>query len=162
MEVIVRRSKRRRKTIEARIVKGTLEVLAPNSLSDAILHDYIARISNRLERRKSPRDDVHLSARAHYLNIKYFDGLLSVSGIQYSTRQERRRGSCNSQTKIIRINHKLSTMPQWVEDYVIVHELAHLLEPNHGKRFKKLEERYPLAERAIGFLIATETFPRIQ
>jgi predicted metal-dependent hydrolase len=39
---------------------------------------------------------------------------------------------------------------------VIVHELAHLLEPNHGKRFKSLVHRYPLAERAIGFLIAIE------
>ncbi len=39
---------------------------------------------------------------------------------------------------------------------MIVHELAHLLEPNHGKRFKALVHRYPLAERAIGFLIATE------
>jgi len=162
MQVIVKRSKKRRKTIEARIVKGALEVLAPNSLSDAVLHDYIARISNRLERRKSPRDDAHLKARAHRLNIKYFHGQLSLNGIHYSGRQERRRGSCNSHTKIIRISHKLSAMPQWVEDYVIVHELAHLLEPNHGKRFKKLEERYPLAERAKGFLIATETFPRNQ
>jgi predicted metal-dependent hydrolase len=162
MEVIVRRSKKRKKTIEARIVKGALEVLAPISLSDAVLQDYIARMSNHLERRKSPRDDAYLRNRAHRLNVKYFGGMLSLKGIEYSKRQERRRGSCNSHTKIIRISRKLSIMPQWVEDYVIVHELSHLLEPNHGKRFKKLEERYPLAERAKGFLIATETFTRNQ
>jgi len=39
---------------------------------------------------------------------------------------------------------------------VIVHELAHLIEPNHGKRFKALVRKYPLAERAIGYLMASE------
>ncbi|MCJ7445578.1 MAG: M48 family metallopeptidase [Methanotrichaceae archaeon] len=157
MQVIVKRSKRRRKTIQARIVKGTLVVLAPYSLSESILNDHIARIGARLERLGSSRNDDHLNARANHLNMKYFDGLLYWSSIYYSKRQKRRRGSCNSRKKTIRISHKLSDMPQWVEDYVIVHELAHLTEPNHGKRFKSLVKRYPLAERAIGFLIATET-----
>jgi hypothetical protein len=58
--------------------------------------------------------------------------------------------------RTIRISNKLANLPQWVEDYVIVHELAHLIEPNHGPRFKILVHRYPLAERAIGFLMASE------
>jgi hypothetical protein len=53
-------------------------------------------------------------------------------------------------------------MPQWVEDYVIVHELAHLLEPNHGKHFKQLVRSYPMGERAIGFLMAMEILGELE
>jgi predicted metal-dependent hydrolase len=41
-----------------------------------------------------------------------------------------------------------------VIDYVIVHELAHLEVAGHGADFWKLADRYPKAERAIGYLIA--------
>jgi predicted metal-dependent hydrolase len=157
MEVIVKRSKRRRKTIQARMVNGKMEVLAPAAIPDEALKDHISRLQARLVKRATTRDDARLIARAQHLNRKYFEGRLKWNSIQYSSRQERRRGSCNFTTKTIRISERLAEMPQWVEDYVIVHELAHLLEPNHGKRFKALVRRYPLAERAIGFLIASET-----
>jgi len=157
MEIIIKRSPRRRKTIQARMVNGAMEVLAPARISDAALSDHIIRLKAKLEKRAAVRDDANLNARADYLNKKYFGGELSWDSISYSSRQERRRGSCSFYNKTIRISQRLAKMPQWVEDYVIVHELAHLLVPNHGKRFKALVRRYPLAERAIGFLIASET-----
>ncbi|VVB70615.1 Uncharacterised protein [uncultured archaeon] len=157
MEVLVKRSKRRKKTIQARMVKGKMEVLAPASISDAALQIHITKLQSRLQKRVCAGDDAHLHERAGYLNLKYFQGSLAWNSIQYSSRQERRRGSCNCTTRTILISDKLANLPQWVEDYVIMHELAHLIEPNHGKRFKALVHRYPLAERAIGFLIATET-----
>lgn len=156
LEIIVKRSFRRRKTIQARIVGGAIEVLAPASISDKSLEDHISRLRERLELRSSPRDDAHLHARAMHLNQRYFQGYLVWESIKYSPRQERRRGSCTISNKTIRISQRLAKMPQWVEDYVIVHELAHLIEPNHGKRFKALVRRYPLSERAIGFLMAAE------
>ncbi len=45
-------------------------------------------------------------------------------------------------------------MPEWVLDWVLVHELAHLAVPDHGDRFKALVSRYELGERAEGYLIA--------
>jgi predicted metal-dependent hydrolase len=160
MEIVVKRSKRRKKTIQARMVQGRIEVLAPAFISDAALQDHISRLRHKLEIGSGPRDDAHLDARAKELNVKYFNGSLTWNSIQYSSRQEKRRGSCSYNTKTIRISRRLTSLPQWVEDYVIVHELSHLLEPNHGEQFKALVRRYPLAERAIGFLIATETLEK--
>ena len=157
MEVLIKRSARRKKTIQARMVGGKMEVLAPASISDAALQGHIEKLRCRLEKRVYPKDDDHLHERARTLNNRYFQGSLLWNSIRYSANQERRRGSCNCAARTILISNKLASLPQWVEDYVIVHELAHLLEPNHGKRFKALVHRYPLAERAIGFLIATET-----
>ena len=156
MDIVVKRSSRRKKTIQARMVGGVMEVLAPASISNKALEDHISRLRTRLELRNSPRGDPDLNERAAYLNKKYFNCELAWESIKYSTRQERRRGSCTSLNRTIRISQRLAKVPQWVEDYVIVHELAHLIEPNHGKHFKSLVRRYPLAERAIGFLMATE------
>ena len=160
MEVVVKRSARRRKTISARMVGGVMEVLAPASISDAALAGHIQKLRCRLEKRTYPKDDHHLHERACLLNQKYFQGSLAWNSIQYSSNQERRRGSCNCLARTIRISSSLALLPQWVEDYVIVHELAHLVEPNHGPRFKALVHRYPLAERAIGFLIASESLKK--
>jgi predicted metal-dependent hydrolase len=43
-------------------------------------------------------------------------------------------------------------MPAWVVDYVLLHELAHLLEAGHNRRFWQWVDRYPRAERAKGYL----------
>lgn len=160
MEVIVKRSSRRKKTIQARMVQGRMEVLAPMHISDAVLQDHISRLKARMAEHESPRSDEHLQERANLLNRKYFQGDLNWNSICYSSHQEHRRGSCSYYARTIRISDRLAKYPQWVEDYVIVHELAHLLEPNHGQEFKALVKRYPLAERAIGFLMATEALDR--
>ena len=43
-------------------------------------------------------------------------------------------------------------MPPYVIDYVLLHELTHLLVPGHGPAFWAELEAYPLTERARGFL----------
>ena len=71
------------------------------------------------------------------------------------TNQNKSRiGSCTPANGAIRLSHRLAAMPAFVRDYVIVHELAHLLEANHGPRFWKLVNRYPKTERARGYLMA--------
>jgi predicted metal-dependent hydrolase len=68
--------------------------------------------------------------------------------------QQSRWGSCVVDDRAIKLSLALSDYPAWVRDYVIVHELAHLVVPDHSEDFWKLVARYPLAERARGFLIA--------
>ena len=103
--------------------------------SDAALRAHIEKLQIRLEKRIYPKDDLHLSQRAAALNERYFRGSLSWNSIQYSSRQEHRRGSCNCAARTILISDRLASLPQWVEDYVIVHELAHLIERGHNERF---------------------------
>ena len=43
-------------------------------------------------------------------------------------------------------------MPPWVVDYVLLHELAHLLVPGHGPTFWSVVECFPRTERARGYL----------
>jgi hypothetical protein len=60
--------------------------------------------------------------------------------------------SCTPAEGTIRMSRRLASLPDWVADYVLLHELAHLLEPGHGPRFWALVQRYPRTERARGYL----------
>lgn len=160
MEVIVKRSARRKKTVQARMVDGALVVMAPAALSDRELAEHVSSLKARMEQRMGERDDAHLERRAEHLNQKYFDGFLRWRGICYSDRQMKRFGSCTIDDGTIRISSRLRDAPRWVEDYVVVHELAHLIEPSHNRRFKELVGRYPLTERAIGYLFALDSMER--
>ena len=85
----------------------------------------------------------------------HFPGEQNVfADITWVETQRSRWGSCSPDDRTIRLSLTLADYPGWVRDYVIVHELAHLLVADHSKRFWELVERYPLTERARGFLIA--------
>jgi len=156
MDVRVVRSDRRAKTVSARVVDGVLEVLAPANLSDAELQPIIARLRQRLDRRERRRelDDGDLQRLAERLNREHFGGGLRWSSITWSAQQEKRYGSCTPSLGTIRVSHRLATMPPFVLEYVVMHELAHLVEANHGPRFWRLVSRYPRSERARGYLMA--------
>ena len=63
-----------------------------------------------------------------------------------------RWASCTPAERTIRLSRALQEMPVWVQDYVLLHELAHLIESGHGPRFWRLLESYPRTERARGYL----------
>jgi predicted metal-dependent hydrolase len=155
--VRVIRSTQRRKTVSARLEDGVLIIRAPASMHDEELAPIIDGLKKRLRRRGAgsvPQTDELLEKRARELNRKYFDGRLKWQSVRYVTNQNSRFGSCTPADGTIRLSHRLATMPVWVRDYVLVHELAHLVEANHGPRFWKLVNRYPLTERARGYLMA--------
>jgi predicted metal-dependent hydrolase len=154
--IAIIRSAQRRRTITLREKDGRLEVLAPADMDDASLQPIIERLLKRHRRRRTrgALDDALLEQRARQLNSQYFEGKLAWRSIAWVTNQDKRWGSCTPSTGEIRLSHRLADLPDWVRDYVIVHELAHLLQANHGPRFWRLVNRYPRTERARGYLMA--------
>ena len=156
MEVKVIRSNNRVKTVSAREVDGVFEVRAPAQISDAELEPVVQNLLKRWQRRQATADldDADLERRARELNRQYFGGKLRWKSVRWVSNQNTRNGSCTPSQGTIRISHRLAKMPAFVRDYVLVHELAHLVEANHGPRFWKLVNRYPRTERARGYLMA--------
>ena len=103
------------------------------------------------ERRRRPTDEALLE-RAKELSAKYLDGEPDPVSVRWVDNQQHRWGSCTRETGAIRISTRLKGLPEWVINYVIIHELVHLLVPSHGPKFWALVEQYPKAERARGFL----------
>lgn len=156
MEVEVIRSARRRKTVEARQVGGRLRISIPATMTQAEEARWIEEMTRRFERR-SQVEPIDLSERAKTLARQY--GLPTPVSIRWVENQRTRWGSCTTATGAVRISTALSSYPRWVLDYVIVHELAHLVEPSHRPAFWALVARYPHAERARGYLIAKGVEP---
>jgi len=157
IDVKVIRSPNRKKTVSARLSDGVLIVNAPAGIPNKELDKIIANFKERLLKKKLKRElnqKQELKDIAEKLNRDYFNGRLKIASIEYSTNQNSRFGCCNIKTGRILISHRLAAMPEWVRDYVIVHELAHLIVPNHSRVFQELTAKYKLKEKAIGFLMA--------
>ena len=135
---------------------GVFVVRAPAHLSDTELQPIVNNLLTRLEKKhkKKDLDDGGLQRWAGQLNKRYFGGKLKWRSIRWVTNQNTRLGSCTPANGTIRISHRVAGMPLFVRKYVIVHELAHLKEPNHGSRFWKWVNKYPRTERARGYLMA--------
>ena len=150
MEIEIVRSARRTKTVQATMVDGRLRIAVPARLSPTEEAHWVESMTKRFERRLLTRE-IDLPGRARLLAERH--GLPMPESIVWSDRQETRWGSCSVETGRIRLSRRLAGFPGWVVDYVVVHELAHLVEASHSDRFWELVARYPLAERARGYLI---------
>lgn len=151
------RSPRRHRTISGRLKGSHLIVSVPSGLTAEEERTWAEQLAKRVlekERRRALNDAGDLLERTQELNRRYFGGRLSFSEVRYVTNQNARFGSCTPAHGTIRISDRVATMPPWVRDAVLVHELAHLLELKHSPRFWELANAYPLMERARGYLIA--------
>jgi predicted metal-dependent hydrolase len=151
--VEVRTSRRRRKTASAFWQEGRVVVVLPERLPRADRVELVDGLVRRVlaQRPHVTTSDDDLRARAAELADLYLDGVRPRS-IRWVSNQQRRWGSCTSATEEIRISDRLRVVPEWVLDAVLVHELAHLLEPAHNARFRRLAGRYPRQHEADTFL----------
>ncbi|MDI5970399.1 M48 family metallopeptidase [Streptomyces sp. SL13] len=164
-DVEVRRSARRRRTVSAYREGGRTIVLIPAGMSVAEERRWVTVMLRKLAAQESRRmlGDAELGERATLLSEQYLEGRARPAGVRWVTNQNSRWGSCTPAEGSIRLSHRLQGMPDYVVDYVLLHELAHLLVPGHGERFWKLLESYPRTERARGYLegvAAAERLPR--
>lgn len=117
----------------------------------------MAQMVDRLQRapRRRPRTlagDAGLARRAAELSATHLDGRAIPDQVRWVPTMRTRWASCTPADRTIRVSQRLREMPAWVLDYVLVHELAHLIEPGHGPAFWALVSRYPRTERARGYL----------
>ncbi len=153
-EIEIRRSARRTRTVRAYREGNKTIVLMPAHLSQAAEDEHVRSLVARLDRREKrvrPSDD-ELMTRASTLSRSWFDGRAVPSSVRWVSTMDKRWGSCSSGDSSIRLSDRLKGMPEYVVDYVLVHELAHLIEPNHSSAFWALVAGYPEAEKAKGFL----------
>ncbi|WP_323446911.1 M48 metallopeptidase family protein [Streptomyces yaizuensis] len=152
--VEVRRSARRRRTVSAYREGDRTIVLIPARMSEAEEQRWVGVMLDKLAAQESRRTlgDGELAERAERLSTQYLGGRATPASVRWVTNQNTRWGSCTPAEGSIRLSHRLQGMPEYVVDYVLLHELAHLLVPGHGPRFWRLLEAYPRTERARGYL----------
>jgi len=153
-QVEVRRSARRRRTVSAYRDGDRTVVLIPARMSRAEEREWVAVMLERLAKqdRKLRPSDRDLLARATELSRAWLAGRATPASVRWVGNQGSRWGSCTPVDRTIRLSSRLQGMPSWVVDYVLVHELAHLLVPGHGPDFWALVEQFPRTERARGYL----------
>lgn len=110
----------------------------------------IAKVG-RSEQRRRPDDDA-LAVRASQLSSRYLDGRALPASVRWVTNQNSRWGSCTPLDRTIRLSARLRGMPAYVVDYVLLHELTHLIVAGHGDDFWRWVNRFDLTERARGYL----------
>jgi predicted metal-dependent hydrolase len=140
--VEVRRSGRRRRTVSAYREGGRTIVLIPARFTKAEERHWVDTMLGRLaagDRRRRP-DDAELSARARALSARYLADAARPRSVRWVGNQ------------MSRVSERLKGMPGYVLDYVLLHELAHLLRPAHDREFWRLLGAYPRVERARGYL----------
>lgn len=158
--MIVRRDRRLKKSARwMRQPDGSILLRVPLHTPHTEIARMLERVAtqvNRLRRRAAARTDADLQARAERINRECFGGTIRWAAIRWAGNMPHRLGSCTNGGPTdghIRISERIKDWPSWVVDYVIAHELAHRVYPNHSPAFwEYLSAAYPLTERARGFI----------
>ncbi|MDN5700022.1 MAG: M48 family metallopeptidase [Kocuria sp.] len=159
-EVVVQRSARRKKTVSAHFSGETVILAVPQSATRREVEQWKTTLVPKIvakrdqAQRKAQRrsTDDALWHMAQELSTTYLDGQARPTEVKWSSRQNTRWGSATPSTGVIRISTRLATVPDWVLETVVLHELVHLLEAHHNERFWSLARKHPKANDAAQFL----------
>ena len=176
VEYTLKVSKRARMMRLAVYRGGDFVVTAPQSASDNIIERFIIKKSRwvidkinyfkrfPVETFKSDKSDflkhkkgaLKLAKR----RLEYFNGVYKFKFNKINVRNQKTRwGSCSAKGNI-NFNYKIALLPERSADYIIVHELCHLGEFNHSRKFWSLvaeaipdyrQIRSELKQKKIGF-----------
>ncbi|MBR5034307.1 MAG: M48 family metallopeptidase [Bacteroidales bacterium] len=160
-------TRRRTSRITIRITKdGQVRVSAPRLVPRSTIEKFVAEHRDWIEKhldktaaRQQKREEFYagldistpklrkeavgkLDAIVAPLVEKYSEQMgVKPSGIFYRATKSR-WGSCNAKTRRINFSLYLLLLPDWCIEHIVVHELAHLKEPNHGPRFYAIMDKY--------------------
>lgn len=154
--VEIRRSTRRRRTVQARVEGDRIVVLVPARMSRAeeakVVSELVGKLRSRVSGGDPRHSDARLAARAELLRRRYLPTAPEPSSVRWVTNQNGRWGSCTPSTGRIRLSHRLQGMPGYVIDCVLLHELAHLVHADHSPEFWSLVSRFERADLAKAYL----------
>ena len=156
MEIELVRGTPRRKHVEAVLIGDRLRVSFPRWMSIDEAQVTAQELAERM-RRRTESSAIDVAARARRLARDYH--LPRPRSVRWVDNMRQRWGSCTPEDGAVRVSSRLAAYPSWVLDYVLVHELAHLVVPSHGPAHDAIVDRFPQAERARGFLIAVDLDP---
>lgn len=157
LKYTLKRSYRAKRVRLAIYSPGQLVVTSPNYISQSFIEKFIIAkanwIFNKLDYFKlnSPRFFIkdnkqdYISHKAQAMTfaqarVNHFNKLYNFKVKKISIKNQKTRwGSCSRKGNL-NFNYKLIKLPRELADYIIVHELCHLKEFNHSRRFWKLVE----------------------
>ncbi|WP_229578090.1 M48 family metallopeptidase [Kocuria rhizophila] len=159
-EIVVRRSARRTKTVNAHFSGDAVVLSVPQRATRAQIAHWSATLVPRVVAKRRAAEaasrarhtNTVLEETAQRLSRTYLGGRARPTSITWSSRQHTRWGSATPATGAIRISQRLADAPAWVLETVVLHELVHLLEAHHNERFWEMARRHPRAHDAAQFL----------
>jgi predicted metal-dependent hydrolase len=161
-EIRVIRSSRRKRSISAYREQGAIVISVPAKLSNSkvsqVIPEMVEKILSREAREKF--SDIELFDRAHALLRKYLpEFTVTPASVTWRAMNER-WGSCTTVDRTIRISDRLNGAPEYVVDYLLVHELIHLQVADHGPQFELLLARFEESDKASAYLDGYEAGAR--
>ena len=148
-------TRKRVKNVNARLDGTTVRISAPFHVLKEELDQAIQKLARTLLRRVRAQQ-VNLEEDALELARRIatrFPRAPQVKSVTFVTSQHARWGSYSPRTGMIRLNAGLRTMPRWVLEAVMAHELAHAIHLRHSRAFWDLLRLVcPDTERARAFL----------
>jgi len=133
------------------MVDGEIELRVPAKASQNQIDQWSVEMRERFDRKRATTA-LDLQARAEELAGRF--DLPPPKSVRWVSNQTHRWGSCTTIDGSIRLSDRLANFPLWVIDYVLVHELSHLVHADHSPAFWEVANRYPRAEEAKGYLTA--------
>lgn len=153
-EIKIIRNSRRRRSISAYREHGSIVIQVPARLSNSKIQEAIPEMVEKILKREAREklSEIDLLNRANRLIDIYLpEFTVRPASVNWRTMNER-WGSCTTVDRTIRISDRLSGAPDYVLDYLLVHELIHLEIADHGESFTALLSRFGDSERANAFL----------
>ena len=161
-EILVIRSKRRKKSISAYRQGGRIVISIPARLSKAderaIVPEMIAKI--RSQEADITPSEASLAERIDQLLSELAPEITGrPSSVNWRPMRER-WGSCTGVDRTIRISDRLKLAPKYALDYLLFHEAIHLYIPDHGPEFTEILSRFEESELDSAYLDGYEAAER--
>lgn len=153
----VRIIKSNRRTVVLSVIDGVITVKAPLGYPDKKIDEFIVKKSNWINKRlvdyfnsknvqKLTDEEIKtLRNETHILVTKYAEYYSKIMEVTYNRicvkKQKTLWGSCSNKGNL-NFNLLLAQMPEMIVKYVVVHELAHLIEMNHSVRFWNVVKKF--------------------